>query len=255
MRLIFRFVALLVLLLSVVCFVGCMAGIVGVWRVRQDLSEKTRNIASRVEVGLERASAANKDVARALEKASDELAKVNKEASDPTGDEKKRRSPTVLQRLIWQEVGPKLNDLGGRLAASSDAAVVVTSLLQSLQELPLSQTSRIKPEQLERWTSRSAQLSASLQKLQGLAGGEDNEGAAREVERVLLTCQTTVDEWQTDLENVRADVAQFEAELLNWMMLLAIVVTVVCAWVELSQVRLFAHATKWCFGRVCTNGG
>jgi hypothetical protein len=256
MNLLRRLLGILVLLLSTACFIGCIAGIVGIWKARQDLSEKTRTISGRLEVGLERASAASRKVGRALEKAREDVAKVNQEFADFQKDEKIKRPPGALRRLVWQEVGPKLNELRGHLASSADAAVVVSSLLQSLQELRLRQTGRINPERLERLTDGSAQLSASVQKFQALVGDVDRGGVdkeiadgAREVDLVLRKCQTVVDEWQSDLDTARAELPHFEAEILGWMTVTAIVVTVVCAWVALSQISFFAHALKWCRGQ------
>jgi hypothetical protein len=251
-----RLLGFLVLLLSIVCFIGCIAGIVGIWKARQDVSDHTRKLASQIEIGLQRAIAANQDLGRALEKAREDVAKVNRDLADSQGDEKKRPPPSILRRLVWQQAGPKLNELGGRLAISSDAAVVVSSLLQSLQELPLSQTSQIDPERLERLTHASSQLSASLQKLQAIAGEEDGAiadkqaaAAASEMDLVLRNCQTIVAEWQSDLDTARKELPQVEAEVLRWMTLIAIVVTGACAWVALSQISLCAHALKWCRGR------
>jgi hypothetical protein len=251
MNLLRRLLGILVLLLSTVCFIGCIAAIVGTWMARQDLAEKTRTIFGRLEVGLERASTVNRNVGQAMEKARADVAKVERELVEFQGAEKTKRPPGAVRRLVWQKVGPRLNELSGRLATSADAAIVVHSLLQSLQELPLSQIGRINPERLERLTDRSAQLSASVQKLQVLVGDGDREVAegAREVDHVLQNCQTVVDEWQSDLDTAHAELPHFEAKILGWITATAIIVTAVCVWVALSQVSVFAHALIWCRGR------
>ncbi len=251
MNLLRRLLGILVLLLSAVCFISCIAAIVGTWMAREDLAEKTRTIFGRLEVGVERASIVNRNVGQALEKARTNVAKVERERVDFQGDEKTKSPPGAVRRLAWQEVGPRLNELSGRLATSADAAVVVHSLLQSLQELPLSQTGQINPERLERLTDRSAQLSTSVQKLQVLVGDGDREVAegAREVDHVLQNCQTVVDEWQSDLDTAHAELPHFEAKIINWMTAMAIVVTAACVWVAVSQVSVFAHALNWCRGR------
>lgn len=250
MNLLRRLLGILVLLLSTTCFIGCSAAIVGTWMAHQDLSEKTRKISGRVEIGLERASSANRNVGRALEKARADVARVEKVLDDFEKSEK-GRAPNAVRRFVWQEIGPKLNELRGRLATSADAAIVVHSLLQSLQELPLSQTGRIDPERLQRLTDRSAQLSASVQNLEALVGDGEREIAegVREVDHVLQNCQTVVDEWQSDLDTARAELPRIEAEILGWLTVMAIVATVAFAWVALSQISLFAHAWHWCRGQ------
>src|ERR1700676_5214531 len=78
MRLLLRCVGALVLLLSTFGIVCCVAGVVGVWMLRQTASEKVLNISTRLDVGLQRASDANEKVRRALEKARADVAKVGK---------------------------------------------------------------------------------------------------------------------------------------------------------------------------------
>lgn len=75
MNLLRRLLGILVLLFSTACLIGCITAIVGIWKARQDLSEKTRTASGRLQVGLERASTANRNVGRALDKARDDVAR------------------------------------------------------------------------------------------------------------------------------------------------------------------------------------
>jgi hypothetical protein len=154
---------------------------------------------------------------------------------------------------IRQEAGPKINEVGARLDTFSDAAVAVSSLLESFQEFTLAETGRVKPEQLARLAGQAMQLSAALQKLQGFIG--DGEGpaaekdviaAANKVELVLENCQAVVDDMNADLGAARPVLSRLEAKILGWMLLGAVAVTVVASWVAVSQVSLFAHGLKWC---------
>src|SRR5262249_3402069 len=70
----------IVLLLSAVCFVCCVAAVVGVWVFRQSAPQRVETIAARLTDGLERASAANQNVRRAVAKARSEVAEVDKES-------------------------------------------------------------------------------------------------------------------------------------------------------------------------------
>jgi hypothetical protein len=78
-------------------------------------------------------------------------------------------------------VGPNLNNLSGRLATLSDAAVAVATLLQSFQELPTSRTGRIKPEQLERWGDEAQQFSGTLRRLEAVVGNGEKATTSKEV--------------------------------------------------------------------------
>jgi hypothetical protein len=249
-----RLVGATVQLLSAAGVVGCVAGIVGVWVFRQNASEKVKNLSARLEVGLRRASAANENVRRALEKARADLAQVGKESADlgGGGGEKSRRASGAVRLLVRQQVGPNLTDLGGRLATFADAAVAVSSLLQSLQELPPGRSGRSKPDDLGRWADQATQLSASLRRLQAVVGDGDKEvskeevvAASGEVDLVLQKGQATVDEWQSGLDAAREEVPRVKAEILGWLTPAAVAVTAVCVWVAVSQISLFAHARKW----------
>jgi len=243
----------MVLLLSTVGIVCCVAGIIGVWMFHSNASEKVQTISTRLEDGFQRASAANQNVRRAVEMARADVAKVRNESADLGGGaEKSRRATGVLRRQIRQQVGPRINDLGGRLAMCSDAAVAVSSLLQSFQELPLGQTSRIKPDKLEGLADQASQLSVTLGRLQGLVGEADKDAsekevtvAASEMDLILQKCQSRLDDWQYNLDAAHEELLRVKAEILDWLRIAAIAVTVACAWAAGSQISLFAHALKW----------
>ena len=85
MRFLRRFVAVLVMLVSTIVFIACIAGGIGIWVVRQQGSEKVQDLSARLNVGLRRASAADQEVKRALEKARDTLGRVNQESANLRG--------------------------------------------------------------------------------------------------------------------------------------------------------------------------
>src|SRR6516162_2624820 len=161
MRLLRRFGGAIVLLLSTVGVLCCVAGAIGVWIFNQQASHRVQNISEQLDAGLERASVATQNAQRAVGKARAEVANVGKESTDPGGGGERSRVASRALRTLIQQVGPNLNDLSGRLATLSDAAVAVSSLLQSFQELPVSRTGRLKPDQLERWGDQAQQLSGT----------------------------------------------------------------------------------------------
>src|SRR5579864_4024048 len=81
MRLLLRLLGAIVVLLSTIGLIACIAAIVGAWKLQQETSQKVENVTTRVDVGLQRASDVTKNVRRALEKARGDVAEVNKEAA------------------------------------------------------------------------------------------------------------------------------------------------------------------------------
>jgi hypothetical protein len=247
----------MVLLLATVGIVGCVAGGIGIWTFCRKASERVEKISARLDVGLQRVSAANQQIQRAVAKARADLAEVSKESAKPReGGAKSRRTSRAVRTLIQKQVGPNLDNLGGRLDTLSDTAVAVSSLLQSFQELPNSRSGRLQPEQAERWADQAQQLSATLRQLEAVVGDGEKESSGREVadatsavDRVLEKCQAMVDDWQSELDAAGEELSEVKAEILGWLKLTAIAVTLLCAWIGAGQISLFAHALHWCCGR------
>jgi hypothetical protein len=165
---------------------------------------------------------------------------------------KDRAKVGLLRNMIDRQLGPNINNLGGRLVTLSDASVAVASLLRSVQELPLGQARHVDPDKLERATEQASQLSSALQKLQATIGegdktaGESEVAAATNgVDLVMQRCQVTLDDWQSDLDAAHDALAYFEAHVSRWLTLATIAGTVLCAWIGVGQISLFVHAWKW----------
>jgi hypothetical protein len=217
------------------------------------VSERVQTISARLDVGLERMAAANQNVRRALARARADVATVGKESADLGGDgEKGRRASRALRTVIQRQAAPNLDELGGRLATLSDAAVAVSSLLESLQELPTGPRVRVEPEHLKHRADEAQQLSARLRRLEtalgdGEKGTSSREAAATasEVDQALENCQAAVDSWQADLDAAREDLARVKPRMDRWLLYVAIALTVLLVWVAAGQLSLFGRAMEW----------
>jgi hypothetical protein len=251
-----RFGGALVLILSTVGTLCCVGGVAGIWVFHQTVSERVENVFTRLDVGLQRASVANQNLQRAVGRARADVAEVGKEAGDlGQGGEKGGRASRTVRTLLQQKVGPNVEELGGRLAALSDAAVVVSSLLESFQELPRSWVGRIEPGILEGWGEEVQQLSTRLRRLEAVVTGGDKEAGAQQlaattsqVDLVLQRCQAKVDDWESNLDAAREEMGRVRPKIAGWLTLTAIAVTVLLVWVAAGQVSLFVHALRWSRG-------
>ncbi len=200
MGLLRRICGAVVLLLSAVGTICCVAGIVGAWLLCHETSERVRRIFDRVDAGLLRITVANENVRNAVGKARADVAAMNKESADlGRGGEKSRRAAGKVRTLIQQQTRPDVDDLGGRLDTLSDASVAIASLLQSVEELPPERNLHLDPNQLKRTADDAHQLSAILQRLEAAVGDSDKDVDPREVaaetskvEIVLEKCETTL---------------------------------------------------------------
>src|SRR5262249_32831162 len=130
--------------------------------------------------------------------------------------------------------------------------VAAAALLRSFQNFSLGQGSRIDPDKLASATDQAAQLSAALAKLQAAVGEDDKAASAREVvpagtgvDLVLQPCQAIVADWEATIESAREEAAFLKNRIPGWLTFAAIGATVLCAWMGLGQISLFAQAWKW----------
>jgi hypothetical protein len=252
MRLLLRFGAFLILLVSAVGIIGCASGIIGVWMFYPSVSDKAHTILARLDVGLQRVSAANQNVRRAIERARADVVTARKESPDLGGGAERGRRTSGALRAVIQQAAPNIDDLGGRLATLSDTAAAVSSLLESFQGLPTGPRLRVEPDVLKRRADQAQQLSASLRKLEaalgnGEKGTSSRDVAARtgEVDQVLEKCQVAMDSWQPDLDVALEDLARVKAQMGGWLRYGAIALTVLCVWAGAGQISLFGHALGW----------
>jgi hypothetical protein len=193
------------------------------------------------------------NIRRAVGKARADLDKVGNDSVDlGGGSEKSRRVSRALHSLIQQRVGPNMDELGGRLAALSDSAVAVSSLLQSFEELPPNRTVRINAGQLDRWADEAQRLSATFRRLEVVVGDGEKEtsrqevvAATTEVDLVLQRCQATAEDWQSDLDAAREELPHVKAEILGWLKTAVVAVTVLSVWMAVGQFCLLARALHW----------
>lgn len=260
MELLRRLGGIVTLFISTVGTVGCVVGIVGIWMLFQGVSEKVQRITDRLDIGLKRLSAANRNVQLAVGKARANVASVGKESADFGGSGKKSRlAARTIRSLIQQQAGPDIDELGGRLATLSDSAIAVSSLLDSFQEVPLARISQIDLNQLKRRADEAQKLSSVLRRLEAAVSDGDTEksrqevaAATSEVDLALQKCQATVDAFQSDLDAARDDLAQVKPKIPGWLMYAAIVMTGLCSWMGAGQISLFASALRWCRSRAKT---
>jgi hypothetical protein len=246
----------IVLLLSVVGTVCCVAGIIGIWMLHQGVSDRVQRITDRLDTGLLRVSFAVQNIQSAVAKARSDMANIDRESTDlGGGGEKSRRAALAIRTLLRQKAGPDLESLSGRLATLSDAAAAVASLLQSFQELSPGRLSRIESDSLLRPTDEVRQLSAILRRLEAAVGDEEKEASKRDVEEatnevdiILRRCQAAVENWQSDLAAARADLARVRGEIPGWMTYTAAAATALCLWMGVGQISLFGSALRWTRG-------
>lgn len=242
MKILSRLLGVVVLVLSSVVFIACVAGIVGSWRIRRDISGKVEDIARQFDAGLRGATAATYTVDESMTTARDEVRKVDPypQSLEPGG-------------FNNQTVTRYLRTVTKRLSRFSDAATSASSMLHELRKSMHGPAGRIDLDKNDRASQLASQLSANVQALKTTLGkeGEEVTGkqlvlAAQEMESALKQTDEMLKSWRTDLDAVGAVLPDLKSRVLGWLTPSTLLITVLLAWAGIGQISLFTHGWRWC---------
>jgi uncharacterized phage infection (PIP) family protein YhgE len=246
-----RIVAGIALILAALFLLLSLAGGVGVWLVKEPLTDRATALFGRIDTTLDLAARGLDQAQASLARAAERLDAVQQEQQKLAGGPR-NTSPTrrVLARTVQQRVAPQIGDAQVKVQAFAEATIVVNSVWEDLGNLPFLSTSGLDAGRLNDITSRLSDVTSSAWELSRLLGdSEADADAEREqfsrIEQALKTPQG----WLTDYEPRRALVRQraevLKSQTLTWIGPATVVASLVCFWIALSQVSLLANAWSW----------
>jgi hypothetical protein len=252
MRVCKRILAGLVFLLSMVGLLLSGAAGVGVWVVKGPATDRAVHIFGRVGAALDVADNGLDHVQASLSRAAERLDNVKEERRERA--EEPRRNNVLgrtLARTVQQRVAPEFTDAHETLNTVAEAAVVVNSVLEDLGSFPLLSTSGLDLDRLKEMNNRLADVGPAaweLSRLLGEPGPESDAEADAQVSRIERTLETMrgmVGDYQAQVRQARQRTDELKAKTLAWITPAAILVSLVCFWIALSQVSLLFHARSW----------
>jgi hypothetical protein len=246
-----RILAGLALLLSAAMLLLSLAGGVGVWVVKGPVTAKATRVFGRIDAALDVAEQNLDQVKASLARAAERLDSAREEQRKLA-----QRPPprSTLQRLVARKVLPRIApDLGNaheKLHAVAEAAVVVNSVLEDVGNFPLLSVPGLDLDRLAEMNSRLADVGPAAWELSRLLGepGPDSDAAGAQlsrIERALQTMRGLIAEYEPRLTEVRQRTQALKSRTLPWVTPAAVLISVVCAWIALSQVSLLSHAWSW----------
>jgi hypothetical protein len=246
-----RILAALTVLLSAALLLACLAGGVGVWIIKGRATDKATRVLGRIYAALDIAQQNLAQVEASLARAAERLDRAREEqgklAEEPRPNSTLRRT---LARTVQRRIAPELDDAREKLHTVAEAAVVVNSVLEDVGDLPFLSVSGLDIDRLTAMNSRLADVGPAAWELSRLLGEPaPDSGAARSqlsrIEGTLKTLRGSVAEFEPRLTEVRGRAEGLKSRALTWITPAAVLVTVVCFWVALSQVSLMSHAWSW----------
>jgi hypothetical protein len=253
LRLLRRILAGLGFLLSAAGLVLSVGAGIGVWIVKEPVTSRATHIFERVEAALDIADKGLDHVKTTLANATERLDRVKQEqrqlAQEPGQNSTLRR---LLARTVQQTIAPDLGSANEKLHTVAEAAAVVNSVLEDLGNFPLLAVTGLDLDRLHEMNSRLADVAPAAWELSRLLGepgtGSEPDAAGPQLSRVeqtLKTMQGLITAYEPRFTQVRQRVEALRAMTLPWITPAAVVVSLVCLWIALSQVSVLCHAWSW----------
>ncbi len=246
-----RILAGVILVLSTAMLLIMLAGSVGVWIVKEPVTDKATEVFQRIEAALDLAEQKLGLVKTTLARATERLDSARQEqrqlSQDPARNNIARR---LLARKIQNLIAPQFVDANEKLHTVAEAAVVVNSVLEDVGNIPFLGTTGLDLDRLAQMNSRLAEVGPTAWELSRLLGEpEPNADAAgnqfSKIDHTLTTLREFLAEFEARLTQVRQQAAEVKSKTLSWITPAAILISVVCFWIALSQVCLMVRCWSW----------
>ena len=248
-----RLVASVALILGAAGLLLSLAAGVGVWIIKEPVTERMTRVFDRLEAALQVADQSLGQVKTSLANAAKRLEGVNEEqrklAQQPKKDSALGR---LLARTVQQKIAPEIGSAQDKLQTIAESAVVVNSVLQDLGNLPFLSTSGLDVGRLDKIKSLLSDVSPAAWELSRLLGDPEPDADAAaaptqlsRVERALETMQGLVAEYEPQLEQVRRRTEDLKSRALHGVSLAPIFISLVCLWIGLGQLSLLGHGLSW----------
>jgi hypothetical protein len=246
-----RILAAAALLLSAAMLLLSLAGGVGVWVIKGPVTAKASRIFERVEAGLDFAYQGLEHVMKTLDRAAERLDGVREEQrklAAEAGEVNPLRR--MLARKVHQQIAPDIEHAHEELHTVAEAAVVVNSVLEDVGNFPFLSVSGLDLGGLTEMNSRLADVAPAAWELSRLLGepapSSDTAGdQLSRVDRTLKTMHGLIAEYEPQVAEVRRRTEELKAATLPWITPAAVLVSLVCAWIALSQISVLCHAWSW----------
>jgi hypothetical protein len=251
MNLLKSILAALTVLLSVGMLLLSLAAGIGVWIVKQPATDKATRVFGRIEAALDIAQQNLDQVKASLARAAERLDGAREEqqklAQMPRGNNVLRRT---LARTVQRQLAPELGDAHEKLHTVAEAAVVVNTVLEDVGNFPFLSVAGLDLGGLTEINSRLSEVAPAAWELSRLLGEPESDADAASnqlsrIDRTLKTLRGMISEFEPWLTQVGQRTEWLKSSILRWITPAAVLVSVVCFWIALSQVSLMVHAWSW----------
>jgi hypothetical protein len=246
-----RIMAVLTFVLASAGLLLSLAGALGVWIVKEPVSAKATHLFGRIDAALDIANQGLDYVKTSLARASEQLRNVKEEqrqlAQRPQQNNVLQRT---LARTVQQKIAPEIGNANQKLHAVAEAAVVVNTVLEDVGSFPFLSVSGLDVGKLTELNNRLSTVGPAAWELSRLLGEpEPDQNACNQqlsgMEQTLQRMQGLAAECEVQLTQFRQRKDQLQSWTLPWITPAAVLLSLACIWIALSQVSMLFHARAW----------
>jgi phage shock protein A len=248
-------------LLSILGLLLCLAGIVGVWMVKERVEAVGNAICAAADESLVFVDAKIDRVKEELDKSRQRVSGISKLAErlrDEKADARKEAEP-LLQSLneVFEQLKAAESWLESSLAAAQGVSRVSQAVVSSQYAAAHEGSTGVEiAQRVQEASEKVAEALATLQVVRREivhlrdTGKLVREVAARVIARVadldgrLATISARLEKFDTKVANTKASIGNLQRRIHWWIAVTAVAITVLSAWFGISQIGMMCHGYR-----------
>jgi len=255
-----RILAAIVMGISVLVLVLSVAGIVGVWIARSQLTEDLVGVLAAAETRANMAQQKLGELDATLTQTSDQIALVEQQVLEVGADLEQGGSLlTAISERLGVDVAPLVDRARGLLGTIREASAALSSITEVINGLPFISSLVPDLDLLNNLSQEMESLQAEIQNLQTVIEQKRTEiiqGAvsfittpASQIRSTLDQLQVTVSGYSQQLAALQEALSTLKVIVENGLIWMAVILTLMLLWLALSEVALFVVGWRAFAGR------
>jgi chromosome segregation ATPase len=238
----------IIIVISILGILACLAGVVGSWVINQRLTDRILSLLSGVQTQLSSAEGSLVNARDQLNTAKTALQSIHEVASQ-LGSNAEQNSPLLdkISTIFNEQLSPVINSIRERFNPIREAILSVNSKLETLNALTGLQLPTLTP-QLNALNDRIQELSQAVQQLQtsiqefktGVVENLLTPFLAKldQITNLVSNLEQSVNGFLDRIHNLQAAVTGLQASLPRTIDLITILLSILLIWMILAQISL-----------------
>ena len=247
--LLWRAVGILAMLLGIAGIAACGAGVFGCWWTLSSVNQRLCDALERVETLLDATSDSFGQIGASLQKADKELEEVHE--AETVSKSRQPQLGRAASRKLASKLTSSLGDSQRGLRIAVEAAVVVNSLLDGFDEIPLVRMSKLDTEQLQDVSTRVASLTDWAQRLQSMLetsqGSQEVDEESSRMRKAVVQVMAAMQKIADQIDGAKGRIVELRSRITRWFRATQVGLTLLLLWIALGQWCLLVQGWSWCW--------